>query len=321
MKNMRRQLLAITILCILTITSFAALLTIPTKAATSEATVLSSSWYIAPYGGNTYYDNDLVAVGEVENVGTTNIAYMYVRAYAYSNDTLLLISPAIQIYGNNLEPGQKAPFYIDFANPGESTTGDNTYTANVTNVVVGATYVKNSDDEMYTDLTVTSESSTASGVYTVLGSVKNTGSQVASEVRVITTFYNSSGTVVSVNYTDVLSDSLKVGSSVSFAAVPVDGYSGEIHSYATLVQTTANIPTTTATPTSTPTATATPTTSTSTSTTPTTIPQDNQDYTLLIAGAVVVVVIVLVAVVLFMRRNRGQAVSTPMPENTSSPPA
>ncbi len=320
MNNMRRQLLAIILLCILSITGFAAFLTVPTKAATSDAQVLSSSWYIAPLGGNTYYDNDLVAVGEVKNVGTTNIQYMYVKAYAYDNDSNLLAeSPSTQIFGNNLEPAQKAPFYIDFADSQLTATGDNTYTANVTSVVVVPYYVRNSDDKMYLDLTVTSESSTTGG-YSVIGSVKNTGSQIASDVRVITTFYNSSGTVVSVNYTEVLSSSLSVGSSVSFAATPVDGYSGAsgaIASYAILLQTQANVPTTTPTPTTQPTATPTPTTSTSTSATPTSsVTENNQDYTLIIVGIVVVIVAALAAVLL-LKRNRGSSAPSSMPENNT----
>jgi hypothetical protein len=319
MNNMRRQILAITLLCILSITGFAVLLTVPTKAATSDATVLSSSWYIAPVGGNAYSDNDLVAVGEVQNVGTANIQYMYVKAYAYDNDSNMLAeSPSTQIFANNLEPEQKAPFYIDFADLQLTATGDNTYTANVTSVVVVPYYVKNSDDKMYLDLTVTSESSTTGG-YSVIGSVKNTGSQIANQVRVITTFYNSSGKVVSINYTEVLSDSLNPGSSVSFAAKPVDGYSGAsgaIASYASMVQTKANVPTTTATPTAQPTATPNPTTSTSTSPTPTaSITQNNQDYTLIIVGIVVVIVAALAAVLL-LRRNRGSSAPSSTSENS-----
>ena len=177
----------------------------------------------------------------------------------------------------------------------------------MTSVFVDTGYIKTSTDEMYQDFTVTSDNSTSSGIYSVIGSVKHTGTQTATGVRVITTFYNSSGTVVSANCTEVLSSSLKSGSSVSFAAVPVDGYSGEIDSYSILVQSTANIPTTTATPTTTPSATVTPTPSTSTSATPTSTPTETQDYTLIIVGVVVIGVIALVGVVLFMRRNRGSA--------------
>ena len=246
MKNMRRHVLALTILCILTITGFTALLTVPTNAATSEAKVLSYSWYLAPYGGNAVNEGDLVVVGEIENKGTSNIAYMYVRGTAYINETAVA-EASIQIYGNNLKLGQKAPFYLEFL-PENNLTENTAYAPNVTSVVVDPGYIKTSTDEMYQDFTVTSDGSTASGVYSVIGSVKNTGTQTATQVRVITTFYNSSGTVVSLNYTEVLSSSLKAGSSVSFAAVPVDGYSGEIDSYSILVQSTANVPTPTATP-------------------------------------------------------------------------
>ena len=118
MKNMRRHVLALTILCILIITGFTALLTVPTNAATSDAKVLSYSWYLAPYGGNAVNEGDLVVVGEIENNGTSNIAYMYVRGTAYINETAVA-ETSIQIYGNNLKPGQKLlsilTFYLETA--------------------------------------------------------------------------------------------------------------------------------------------------------------------------------------------------------------
>jgi hypothetical protein len=306
MKNMRRQLLTITILCILTISGFMTLFTIQTSAATSDAQVLSYRWYIAPVGGNAAYEGDLVAVGEVENVGSSNIAYMYVIAEAYaSNGSLLITSPSIQPYGNNLEHGQKAPFYIDFANPEASTTQDNTYTSDVANVTVTAYYVVNSSDEPYQGLTVTAQNSTSSGVYHVVGTIQNTGSKIASQVRAVTTFYNSSGKVVSMNTTEVLSSSLNPGSSVNFAAVPVDGFQGEITNYVTIVHVSAVVSATT----NTPTTTSTPKPSTSsTSATPTaSTTEGTQDYTMIIIAIIAVVVVVLVVVVFLMRRKAAPA--------------
>jgi hypothetical protein len=103
MKNMRKQLFALTILCILAVTSVTVLLTVPAKADSSDAKVLSFRWYVAPYGGNAYSEGDLVVVGEIENNGTSNIAYMYVTAAAYSNGTLLAQSSPTQVFGNNLK--------------------------------------------------------------------------------------------------------------------------------------------------------------------------------------------------------------------------
>jgi hypothetical protein len=307
MKNMRSQLLTITILCILTISGFMTLFTIQTSAATSDAQVLSYRWYISPVGGNAAYDGDLVAVGEVENIGSSNIAYMYVIAEAYaSNGSLLNTSPSIQPYGNNLAHGQKAPFYIDFANPEASTTQDNTYTSDVANVTVTAYYVVNSSDEPYQGLTVTAQNSTSSGVYQVVGTIQNTGSKIASQVRAVTTFYNSSGTVVSMNTTEILSSSLNPGNSVNFAAVPVDGFQGEITNYVTIVHVSAVVSATTNTPTTT--STPTPSTSTSTSATPTaSTTEGTQDYTMIIIAIIAVVVVVLVVVVFLMSRKAAKA--------------
>ena len=45
---------------------------------------------------------------------------------------------------------------------------------------------------------------TPEGVYWVSGTIQNNGSQIAKNIRVIGTFYNASGSVVAVGYTDLL---------------------------------------------------------------------------------------------------------------------
>jgi hypothetical protein len=269
---------------------------------------LSYSWYVADNNVLATYSGDLVIVGEIENVGTTNIGYVYVTGIAYINGTSVATAQH-QVYGNNLKPGQKAPFYLDFI-PENSETGDLSWVSNVTNVAAYLSYVYNSDEEMYQGLTVTSDSSTSSGTFTVTGTVTNTGTETTGDVRVVTTFYNSSGTVVSMNYTDVLSDSFAPSSTVSYTAVPTDNYpSSNITSYSVLVQSTIQIPASTSTPTATqtPTATSTPS-ATATATTPSTqTPTSNiTDNTLLIVAVVVVIVVVAVVAVFMLKRNRGK---------------
>ncbi|MGD6808829.1 MAG: FxLYD domain-containing protein [Candidatus Bathyarchaeia archaeon] len=299
---MKKQLLTIILLCALTLTGFTALSTVHVNAATTDADILSYSWYVAPTSDMATYAGDLVAVGELQNVGTTNIGYAYVTGYAYVNETEVAIAQR-QVYGNNLQPGQKAPFYLDFQ-PDDSITGDLSWVANVTDVAVYVSYVYNTDLDMYQGLTVSSQGAIDnSGVYTVIGSVENTGSETIGDVRVVTTFYNTNGTVVSLNYTEVLSDSLAPGSSKTFVAIPVDSFPGdEITSYAVMAQSTIQMPDTTTSPTSTPTPTSTPSaTATPTSTSTQTANQSNQDYTLIIGAAIVLVVVIIAVVVLLTR--------------------
>jgi len=302
MTTMKKQILTILILCALTLTSFSALSPMEVNAAASDGSVLSYTWHVSTADEKAVNVGSLVVIGEMQNVGTTNILYAYVTARAFVNDTEVALAQR-QPYGNNLKPQQKAPFYLEFL-PAESITSDLSWVSNVTDVVVQVTYAVNTDLDMYQGLTVSSTSQTSSsGLYTVVGAVKNEGSETIGDVRVVTTFYNSNGTVVSLNYTEVLSTALSPGASVNFVATPVAASSaGEIASYATLVQSTIKVPDTTTAPTSTPTPTSTGTPPSTTTPTPTS-DQESQDYTLIIAVAVVLVVVVLAAVVLLTRKK------------------
>ncbi len=305
MKKMRKQLLTIILLSLLAITGFTALSTPQVNADKSDVSIISYSWYVAPTDDFATDAGDLVVVGELENVGTTNIEYIYLNGFAYVNDTEVAYASR-QPFGNNIEPGQKVSFYLDFS-ADNSYTYDLSWVSNVTDVIVTPGYIKYSDLEMYQDLTVSSDSSN-DGVYTVTGTVQNEGTETIGDVRVITTFYNSEGTVVCLNYTEILSDSLAPGDSVSFTAVPMDSYpSSEIASYSTLVQSTIQLSETTSSPTSTPTTTTTPTPTATATTTPTETPDQtsSDNNTLLIIAVAAVVVLIIVVVILLMRRSRG----------------
>jgi len=306
MNKMRKQLLTLILLSLLAITGFTALSTLQVNADKSDIDILSFNWYVAPTNDIATSAGDLIVVGEIENVGTSNIQYMWVNGYAYingDNDTWVAYT-ARQPFANNIEPGQKVPFYLDFT-AANSKTLDLSWVPNVTSIVLTPGYIEYSDLEMYQGLTVTSDKSN-NGVYTVTGTVKNEGTETTGDVRVITTFYDSEGKVLCLNYTEVLSESLAPNKSVSFGATPIDGYpSSDIASYSTLVQSTINKPVTTTSPTSTPSTTNTP----NPTGTGTTNPTDNSgqtglDNTTWIIVAVAVVAVALVAVVLLMRRNR-----------------
>lgn len=322
---MKKQITLTTILLLtLTFTLFSAAQTNIASADKADLEIVSYSYYVASSNTLATYAGDLVVVGEVQNVGTTNIGYAYVNAIAYVDD-LEVAQASHQVYGNNIEPNQKVPFYLDFI-PENSLTGDLTWVANVTNVIAYVGYVYNSDPSQYQDLTATSTSSSSSGTYTVTGKVTNTGAQTIGDVRVITTFYNSEGTVVNMNYTSVLSSSLTAGSSVSYTAQPVDNYpSTNIASHIVLVQseipegtTSSGSSSSGATPTPTTTATATPTATATTTATPTNTTSQNTDdnTTLLIAVAAIIIAIIAIVVVLMLTK-RNQKSLTPAPIQTT----
>lgn len=306
MNKMNKKLLTIFLLCALLVTGFSALSSVPAYAAASDGKVLSYTWHVATTNELAVNIGDLIVVGEMQNMGTTNILYAYVTARAFVNDTEVAIAQR-QPYGNNLKPGQKAPFYLEFL-PSDSITSDNSWVSNVTDVMVQVTYAVNTDLDMYQGLTVSSTSQTSSsGLFTVVGSVKNEGSETIGDVRVVTTYYDSNGTVVSLNYTEVLSNALSPGASVNFVATPVDASSaGEIASYATLVQSTIRLPDTTTSPTSTPTSTAVSTPTATVTATPTQTPEQFSDYTLIIIAVAAIALIIGVIVVLLVRKKSGK---------------
>ncbi len=313
---MKKQTTA-TLLLILTLTTIYSI-TIQTnniQAAKADLEILSYTYYTASTNTLAKYAGDLVVVGEVQNTGTTNIGYAYVIATAYINDTEVAQAQH-QVYGNNIKPNQIVPFYLDFL-PENSITGDNSWISNITNVIAYIGYVYNSDANQYQDLQATSSTSTSSGTYTVTGKVTNTGSQTIGDVRVITTFYNSEGKVVNINFTDVLSTDLQPNSQVSFTAQPVDYYpSSNIKSYAILIQSeipegtsTSGTPSSGATPTPSGTnqPTATPTATTVVTPTPTQQTQTDTDNTaLIIIAAVTIAAIIIVAATLLIHKRKNQ---------------
>ena len=146
----------------------------------------------------------MVAVGEVENVGSNVIGSVFVIGYAYNSTGAILDSNGADAYAYYLLPGQKAPFYIDFI-PESSITEDQSWVPSVSNVTVEVAYVIDTNATQYSGLTSTvTSASNVDGTYTVTGTVQNTGDETAGNVWVDTTFYNASGSVVGLNFTTVL---------------------------------------------------------------------------------------------------------------------
>ena len=300
-----KKTLAFAILVVLALASFN-FLTLPhVNAQTSEAQVLSYSWYTAPSTTTTAeYINDLIAVGEVQNTGSNTIGAVWVIGQAYDSNGTLLASAEGRSMVTNLAPNQKAPFYLDFT-PENSVTQDQSWVPNVTSVTVSVATITNATDTQYAGLTTSNlNGANNGGTYTVDGRIQNTGTQSVGDVAVVSTFYNANGTVVALGFSD-LGVALAPGESTTFAMTPWDDtgtLSSEIASYSILVQSTP------ITPAATPEPTATPTTQPTSSPSGTSNPTQNPGSTETIATYVLVIVVVgavvaVVAVFLFLRRQ------------------
>ena len=305
------------------------------KAQSSEATVLSYSSYVAG-SSNTIADlpGDLVVVGEIQNVGSSKLEYVYVGAAAYNSTGDLLASAQNTAYGTDLLPSQKCPFIIVFTSDSGS-TGDLSWVPSVTNLTVSVITVQDTTDSLYSgfSITGTNHNIDSNGLYTITGTLTNSGSDTSGPVWIVATFYNSSGSVISADYTNVLSQSMASGTSVSFTISPADNNvaaSGQITNYALLVQSTPLDSTSTSTATTAPTSTPTPTgtTSTTTSTHPTvpsTANSISSSLEIIIVALVVVIIVVITALILIYRHERGHKTATsvtPLAQDSpSQPPA
>ena len=331
-----KKLISALFLTFLIVTSIGMFTFPKVNAQTSEATVVSFSWYVAPADSNMAYNpGDLIVVGEVQNIGTNTIQSMGVLGTVFDTNSTLLAQTSIPVFGYFLLPGQKAPFYMEFTPDTTQTPdqSDSTWIPYIGNITVVPVAIVDYNQTGYAGLTVLTSSlqaSTSSGSYTVTGTLKNSGDQIVAEPVIVTTFYNASGTVIGVDYTDPLADTLAPNATVSFSATPIDDttqMTNAITNYTVLPQYSPYTPTPT--PTSTPinqTPTPTPNQTTPTPTTTPNTAQNNISNTTLfeIIGAIVVVVVVavLAATLMLRRRQKTENFESPAPfsDNDLPPP-
>jgi hypothetical protein len=276
--------------------------------------VVSYSWYIDSLG---YF----IVVGEVQNVGPNTIESVILSGTVYTMDEEAQESSNTIVYVNYLISQQKAPFYMEFS-PWNSNTGDLSWLSlGVDRVDFTANLANTTSSYQYPDLTVVSSSGgvDGEGVYWVSGTVKNSGTQTATNIRVIGTFYNASGTVIAVGYTDLLTPtSLTPSNTASFKVGAFDVNQTEvpsiqkISSYRLLIQTegpilsgTAPTPPPSSPPSTTPPSDSTPSpTESSGSENPNVLAPDA-----IYAIVVVIVILGLAGTLLMLRKKKSQAKS------------
>ena len=269
----------------LTVLSVALSLVPNVRSAPADIKIVSYSWYIDLVGM-------VEAVGEVQNTGTNIIDKVHLGGTVTTNSGTQVDSSTL-VYVNNLLPGQKAPFNMQFYIQGISVqTMQQPIILGVTNVNLIVLKADTTTGHQYPDLKITTQTHSIGtttddkGVYWVSGTLQNTGSQTAQNVRILGTFYNSSGNVVAVGgYTiDPLTASLSPSATINFKFGAYDVNQSEvsevlseykISSYSLLIQTEGPILQGTA-PTVTPYPTTNPTSPSDTTSPTSTAPSDTQ---------------------------------------------
>lgn len=291
------------IIAALVLAAFSMLSTQSVKAATSEASVVSYSWYTAP--SNTVLASapgDFIVVGEVENVGSNIIQSVNVTGTALSSSGTDLAQTTTQAFVYHTPPGQKAPFYLDFT-AASSTTDSLSWISSVSSVQVIVTSVTDTPYSQYSGVEIPAEGGSSpylpgNGSYIVIGTIRNNGTQMDQKPWVVATFYNSTGTVIGLNFTDELTSSLAPTDALRFFATPTDDTSlltSEIASYSLMVDS------------------LTMSNSTSPTSSPTSSPSKSTTQLPILPIAVVVVVIVVVLAVLMLLRKRQKIPPPPPP--------
>ena len=196
-------------------------MTVHVTGASSDAKILSYSWYPITDASMVESAGTFMVVGELQNVGTSNIFYVNVLSSVYVDDVEVARSSNFA-FCTNILPGNKSPFYIPYVPEAVLSSVDleNFAWTDITDVKVTIGTLVNTDKNGYQDLTVTSDGKHVSGVYTVTGKVENVGTETISDMQVVTVFYNADGDVINLNCTNIYREKLKPASSLNFTATP-----------------------------------------------------------------------------------------------------
>jgi len=178
-------LLLIVAVCSLTLT-----LTPTVSSQKENVTILNYSYHLDSSG-------ILVAVGEVQNTGSTAISSIIISGTATPTYGDEVVSGDLA-WANNLLPGQKAPFLIEFET---NTTSSGAWVAGISDITVRVLTASATTQYQYQGITITQhQASLSSGSYTVTGKMKNAGTEDAGNVAIVATFFNAEGKPVAVGY-------------------------------------------------------------------------------------------------------------------------
>ncbi len=182
------------IVVLLAVSTLIVTLTPNSSAATTDIEILSYSHYIDNLG-------NIVVVGEVQNTGINIINNVTLVGSITGSDGSQVSSGCI-ISAAQFLPGQKSSFYMEFN--AQSTASQSWYGVDITSIDLSVYDAPVTSQYQYQDLVITSQQADPQeGVYWVNVGLKNDGSEIAKNIMVYGTFYNSSGAVVAVG--DIIS--------------------------------------------------------------------------------------------------------------------
>lgn len=294
-----------------------------------------------------YIDNQgfLDVVGEVQNNGPNTVSPVILTGTVYSSDGTDQADSYAQIGIDTfsityLNPGQKAPFYMGFYQP-NNPQGSSWMAIDVSNIKLTVALANATTSYQYPDLTITSNTHSIGtktvgidadfGVYWVNGNVQNTGSQTARNITVFGTFYNSTGSVVAVGYSNQIgnidssgSASFKLGAfdlnqSIIPSSKKIDHYSLLINALEPILQGTAPLVTLypSSSDSSTQTASNSPTGSSSTSNSTRTNNSTNSLNPTLIAIIVVIAILLTLGAIVALKKRKPQEIKTSTPKKAT----
>ena len=204
-------------------------LALPPKAHSLSQTqyvkVVNWSWYIDPEG---YLD----VVGLVQNTGPNTISSIMLAGSVIGPDNGDMADAPAQVWVLDLLPNQEAPFYIEFMQPHISTASswyDVVQGGALSSISIRALSANATSDYQYQGLKIQNDKGSIgttggfNGAYVVNGEITNTGNQTATSLTVVAAFFNSTGTVVGVGYTNYLDPrSLVAGNHTTFQVAALD---------------------------------------------------------------------------------------------------
>ena len=249
-------------------------------AAYTGVTVLSHSSYVNSSG-------HFIVVGEVQNTGNHVLGNVSLDVVVSAPNGSKLVSGSTMAYVNNFLPQQKAPFYLDFGKIDFNTIPD---------VITFDFNVSNHPPTNYIEYPGLFSTVTFNGItdnaYVVSGSISNSGSQTANDIKVVGTYYNSTGIVVAVGFV-ILNGSLIPNDPVNFTVSEFDAVpklAAKISNYSLLIQTSTqqfNLPS-------------------SISPTPSTASSD-ASWLVYVGISAVVIAVVAFAALVFLRKRKKQS--------------
>jgi len=190
---------------------------------TTDMKVLNYSWYISAQTGN------FIVVGELQNTGSNNIGSAPLYGFVYAKDGELLatteLAGSLQVYATIVLPNQKVPFYMEFP-PESSPSGNLTWVSLGIGRVDFNIYENPTNATPYSGLQIVQDTSyvdPTTGNYTVIGVLQNNGEGYPENVWAVATFYNSSGSVIAVGFSNFVTPHfLPPTNSSSFMLIPND---------------------------------------------------------------------------------------------------